>query len=458
MPSEPLWAGRSSKPPAPEAHALGRSLRFDVRLAAYDVEASVAHAGALRDAGIVTADEANRLSAALNEVGDAIADGSFVFDDADEDIHSAIERGVTDRLGDLGAKLHAGRSRNDLVATDVRLWMRATGRRITGLTAMLVRTLIARARENARTVMPGSTHTRPAQPVTLGHHLLAHSWALMRDLQRFDELDARSNVSPLGAGALATSTLGLDPSATAERLGFASAFRNSLDAVSDRDAVQEFLAVTSILATHLSRLGADIARLTDPAIGWAQLDDGYTTGSSMMPQKANPDTAELVRAKAARIGADFTTLMSVLIGLPLGYHRDLQEDKEPLFDAAGTLELTLPAMIGAIETIRFDVEAMRAACEDDGLYATDIAEALVGEGVPFREAHRRTGELLRSLGDRRLKDLSKEEWHSFGLSEGADLLDPERSVAARSGPGGPSPGSVEEQAAAIERSLTERRS
>ena len=172
----------------------------------------------------------------------------------------------------------------------------------------------------------------------------------------------------------------------------------------------------------------------------------------------DPDTAELVRAKAARIGADFTTLMSVLIGLPLGYHRDLQEDKEPLFDAAGTLELTLPAMIGAIETIRFDVEAMRAACEDDGLYATDIAEALVGEGVPFREAHRRTGELLRSLGDRRLKDLSKEEWHSFGLSEGADLLDPERSVAARSGPGGPSPGSVEEQAAAIERSLTERRS
>jgi argininosuccinate lyase len=454
--SEPLWSGRFSKPPAPEAHALGRSLQFDVRLAPHDVEASIAHAQALIDAGIITNEEAADLIVALREVGEAIADGSFAFDEADEDIHSAIERGVTDRLGALGAKLHAGRSRNDLVATDVRLWMRATGRRITGLTAMLIRTLVARARENPRTVMPGSTHSRPAQTVTLGHHLLAHAWALERDLGRFDDWATRSDRSPLGAGAIATSTLALDPRATAERLGFASVFANSIDAISDRDAVQEFLAASAILATHLSRLAADIARFTDPSLGWAELDEGYSTGSSMMPQKANPDTAELVRAKAGRIAGDFTGLTAVLMGLPLGYHRDLQEDKEPLFDAADTLELELPAMIGAVETIRFDAEAMRAACDEDGLYATDIAEALVATGVPFREAHRRTGELLRSLGDCRLRDLSKEEWHSFGLPEGAEVLDPERSVASRSGSRGPSPGSCEDQAASIERALAER--
>ncbi len=455
---EPLWAGRFTSAPAPEAHALGRSVHFDVRLASHDVDASIAHAHSLEDAGLLTSDEAAALAGALTDVGRLIAEGEFPFDQADEDVHSAIERGVTDRLGDVGARLHAGRSRNDMVVTDLRLWLLASSRRIEGLTTMLVRTLLARAREHVETVMPGTTHARPAQPVTLGHHLLAHAWALLRDLERFDQWAVRTSTSPLGAGALATSTLGLDPGAAATRLGFRRSFDNSIDAVSDRDFVQEFLADASICATHLSRLAADLARWTDPALGWAQLDEAYTTGSSIMPQKRNPDTAELARAKAARIAAGFVALTSVLQGLPLGYHRDLQEDKEPAFDAADTLELVLPALLGAVDTLRFDAATMRAAAADEGLYATDLAEALVRQSVPFREAHRRTGQLLRHLAarSRTLRGLTLAEWEAFGVVEGDALLDPDLSVAARTMPGGPSPDSVRRQADAIDMALAAR--
>jgi argininosuccinate lyase len=449
--AEPLWAGRFTSAPAPEAHALGRSVHYDVRLAADDVDVSIAHAQGLHDVGLLTSEDAAALTEALADAGRQIADGAFVFDPADEDVHSAIERAVTDRLGDAGARLHAGRSRNDLVATDLRLWLLAAGRRIDGLTTMLVRTLVARAVEHAETVMPGTTHTRAAQTVTLGHHLLAHAWALLRDLERFDQWALRTSVSPLGAGALATSTLGLDPAAAAARLGFGRAFDNSIDAVSDRDFVQEFLADAAICATHLSRLAADLARWTDPAMGWAELDEAYTTGSSIMPQKRNPDTAELARAKAARIAAGFAALTSVLHGLPLGYHRDLQEDKEPAFDAADTLELVLPALVGAIDTVRFDAAVMRAAASEEGLYATDLAEALVRQGVPFREAHRRTGELLKQLSatSRSMRDLTADEWDSFGVAGGVSLLDPDSSVRARGGVGGPSPASVVDQSDAI---------
>ena len=450
-----LWAGRFSKPPAPQARALGRSLAFDVRLASQDVEAGIAHVRALQDAGLVSAAEASDLEEALAAVGHEIAEGRFTFDDRDEDIHSAIERAVTERLGGVGAKLHAGRSRNDLVVTDLRLWLLAAERRMHEDASLLARALASRAREHAATVMPGTTHARPAQPVTLGHHLLAHAWALARDLERLEQWATRTATSPLGAGALGTSTLGLDPDMTATRLGFRRAFDNSIDAVSDRDFVQEFLAVATILATHASRLAADLARWSDPALGWAELDEGFSTGSSMMPQKRNPDTAELARGKAARVGASFAALAALLQGLPLGYHRDLQEDKEPAFDAADTLELVLPALTGAIETIGFDAGAMRAACAHGDLYATDLTEALVRDGVPFREAHRRTGELLKGLAeeDRRVEDLSVAEWEAFGVPDGGALLDADASVAARSGSGGPSPDSVRAQAAALERLL-----
>jgi argininosuccinate lyase len=455
---EHLWSGRFSKSPAPEARALGRSIGFDVRLAAQDVDASVAHVRALVDAGLLTEEDASALEDALAAIGHEIAEDRFAFDDADEDIHSAIERALTERLGDLGARLHAGRSRNDLVVTDLRLWLLAAGRRIDGLLVLLLRTLVRGAREHAGSVMPGTTHLRPAQPVTLGHHLLAHAWGLLRDVERFDQWSNRSSTSALGAGALATSTLGLDPDMTAARLGFHRAFANSIDAVSDRDFVQEFLADAAICATHLSRLAGDLARFTDPALGWAELDEGYTTGSSMMPQKRNPDTAELARAKAARIAAGFVGLTSVLQGLPLGYQRDLQEDKEPAFDAADTLEATLSALVGALDTVRFDVDAMRAAAEADELFATDVAEALVAAGVPFRAAHRRTGELLKRLEaeGRSLRDLKDDEWEAFGLPDGGALLDPVAAVEARDVGGGPSPASVEAQAVAIERALAAR--
>jgi argininosuccinate lyase len=447
-----LWSGRFSTPPAPEAQALGHSLDVDRALVGEDVRAGTAHVEALRDAGLLNDDDARRLTDALAQVRDAILAGTFAFDPTDEDIHSAVERGVTDLLGDAGAKLHAGRSRNDLVATDVRLHLLALATTAAEDIRAVARVLIARAGEHIDDPMPGSTHVRPAQPITVGHHLCAHAWALARDLDRFADWRRRASVSPLGAGALATSTLGIDPVATAARLGFDRSFDNSVDAVSDRDVLQEAVAVASICATHLSRLAADLLRWTDPALGWAELDEAFSTGSSMMPQKRNPDTAELARGKAARIAGDFVTLAAMLQGLPLGYQRDLQEDKEPAFDALETVGVVARALAGAVHTLRIDVVAMRAACADPGLYATDVAEALVKGGVPFRDAHRRTGELLRSLADeeRTLADLDADGWNTFGVPEGAGLLDPDRSIAARTAPGGPSHGSVEAQLAALD--------
>jgi argininosuccinate lyase len=455
---EPLWGGRFDRAPAPEAVALSRSLSVDVRLAPQDVESSVAHVRALEDAGLLSTDEAAALEKALMGVGEEITAGRFAFHPADEDVHSAIERGVTERLGEVGAKLHAGRSRNDLVVTDLRLWLLAAARRIDDGIERLTRALIASARAHADTVMPGTTHGRAAQPVTLGHHLLAHAWAFLRDLDRLDQWAARASVSSLGAGALATSTLGLDPEATAGRLGLDRAFANSIDAVSDRDFVQEFVADAAILGTHLSRLAADLLRWTDESIGWASMDEAYASGSSMMPQKRNPDVAELARAKAGRLAGDFVALTSVLAGLPLGYHRDLQEDKGPAFDAADTLEATLAALAGCVETLGFDVAAMRRASEAEGLYATDLAEELVRAGVPFRQAHRQVGELLKRLDaeGRLLRGTEADEWRALGLPEGEALLDPDRSVRARSMPGGPSPASVLDQVQAIEATLASR--
>jgi argininosuccinate lyase len=457
-PGRPLWSGRFSKQPALEAAVLGRSLSFDVRLAPQDVKVSIAHVLGLRDAGLIAAEEAEALERALLEVGEEIAAGRFAFDAADEDVHSAIERGVTERLGEVGAKLHAGRSRNDLVVTDLRLWLLDAWGRVEAGVVRVIRALVRHAREHAETVMPGTTHGRAAQPVTLGHHLLAHAWALVRDLDRFRGWAGRASVSALGAGALATSTLGLDPTAAARRLGFADRFANSIDAVSDRDFAQEFLADAAILGTHLSRLAADLLRWSDEALGWVEIDEAYATGSSMMPHKRNPDVPELVRAKAGRLAGHLVALSSTLHGLPLGYHRDLQEDKEPLFDCVDTLQAVLPALAGCVETASFRLEPMRRAARDSGLYATDLAEALVVAGVPFREAHRRVGELVARLETegRSLADLGGPEWAELDLPEGPALLDPDRAVRARGVPGGPSPESVRGQIEALERRLAAR--
>jgi argininosuccinate lyase len=452
---ERLWSGRFRAAPAGEAEALTRSLAFDVALAPHDVDAGVAHVRALEDAGLVTAAEASALEKALREVGARIGAGTFAFADADEDVHSAVERGVTELLGETGARLHAGRSRNDLVAADLRLWLLDAADALDAGVVRLARALVAHAREHAAAPMPGSTHGRPAQVLTLGHHLLAHGWALVRDRARLADWRRRAATSPLGAAALAGSTLGLDAEAAARRLGFDAQFENSIDAVSDRDAVQELVAAAAILATHLSRLAADLARWSDPALGWARIDDAYATGSSIMPNKRNPDVAELVRAKPGRIAGAFVALTTMLAGLPLGYHRDLQEDKEPAFDAVRSLLASLAALAGCVETIAFDVAAMRSAARAPDLFATDVAEALVRSGVAFREAHRRVGELLAALDeqDRSLGDLTAVEWAALGLPAGAALLDPEASVSARAGRGGPSPSSVLEQARAIEATL-----
>ena len=456
--SAPLWYGRFSEPPAPEAHVLTSSLRFDVRLAGQDVESSVAHVRTLEEAGLLDAGDADALEKAIREVGDQIAAGTFAFDPSDEDVHSAIERGVTARLGDLGARLHAGRSRNDLVVTDLRRWLLSAACDVDAGLVRMIAALVAHARAHAATPLAGTTHARPAQVVTLGHHLLAHAWALVRDRERLSGWAARTDVSALGAGALATSTLGLDPAATARRLGFGRAFDNSIDAVSDRDFAQEFLAVATISATHLSRLAADIARWSDPALGWATVAQAYATGSSMMPNKRNPDVVELVRAKPGGILGDLVALTTVLSGMPLGYHRDLQEDKEPLFDAADTLVASLGALAGCVETLTFDPAAMRTAASDPDLFATDLAEALVRVGTPFRDAHRRLGALLRDLeaSGRTLSDLTAQEWAAFGVPDGASLLDPDVSVAARSSRGGPAPDSVHAQADAIDRLVRDR--
>lgn len=460
-----LWAGRFSKPAASEAHALGRSLQFDLELIGEDIEASAAHVEALSVAGLLTPDEAAKLVVALEAVPDLIVKAAEEADDVNdlfpeiEDVHMLVEHMVTEQLGDLGAKLHAGRSRNDLVVTDFRLWCLHEASDVVDGVELLLATLVERAREGATWVMPGLTHNRPAQVVTLGFHLMAHAFAFTRDLERFDGWFERTSVSPLGAGALATSTLGLDPAATAERLHFERAFDNALDATADRDFALEFLSVSTILGIHLSRLAADLARWSEPAVGYVEMDEAYSTGSSMMPQKRNPDVAELSRGKAGRLVGDLVSLATMLTGLPLGYHRDLQEDKEPAFDAAQTLKLVLPALSGCLATARFQPEAMRLDCAAPDLYATDVAEALVLQGVPFRDAHRRTGQLLKSLAEtgHSLRDMTPSEWETFGVPQGGAKLDPDASVAARDTAGGPAPGRVAEQIAAIDAVLAARR-
>ena len=448
---KPLWAGRFSKPPAPETYALTLSVQFDRRLAVQDVVASIAHVQGLEQAGLLSPGDAASLIEALRDVGNEIEAGAYHFAPTDEDVHMAVERGVTERLGELGARLHAGRSRNDLVVTDLRLWLLESVAALRALLTDLIKALADRAEETADHVVPGFTHNRPAQVVTMGFNLMGHAFALERDIERFEDWTDRASVSPLGAGALATSTLGLDPSATADRLGFEREFENALDAVSDRDFVLEFVSAAAMCGMHVSRLAADLARWSEPSLAWVELDEAYSTGSSMMPQKRNPDVLELARGKTGRLFGDVVALSTLLAGLPLGYHRDLQEDKEPAFDAADTLLAALPAVTGVVRTARFDAAEMRLAAMAEDLYATDLAEALVSDGVPFRDAHRRTGELLKDLAEsgRGLRDLSDDEWTAFGLAGGAALLDPDRSVRARSIPGGPAPDSVRAQADAL---------
>jgi len=437
-----LWHGRFEAGPSDELLAFTVSLGYDRRLAGDDLAGSRAHVRGLARAGIVTDEEAGIVLAALDRVEDELRSGEFAFERSDEDIHTAIERRVTALAGPPGAKLHTGRSRNDQVATDLRLWARRELGVVASRVLGLQRTLLERARDAGPAYLPGYTHLQRAQPVLLAHHLLAHGWALSRDVDRLVDCRHRLDVSPLGAGALAGSSLPLDPDFTAAELGFAGRFENSLDAVSDRDFVAESLFALSLVAIHLSRMGEEIILWASDEFGFARLDDAYSTGSSMMPQKKNPDIAELARGRSGRVIGHLTGLLATLKGLPLSYNRDLQEDKEPLFDAADQVGRALSAMTGLYATLAFDVERMQAAADSPYAAATDLAELLVERGVPFRDAHALVGALVRDSLERHVPLAELVAAHPSLGADGAALLEPGRAVTRRTTPGGAGPDAV----------------
>ena len=442
-----LWQGRMGDRPADDLMAFTSSLAFDVRLAADDVAGSKAHVRGLVRAGLVTEDEAGTLLVALDRVARELAEGLFQFAPSDEDIHTAVERRVTELAGDAGAKLHSGRSRNDQVATDLRLWTKRAladvARRAVGLQEALLDR--AREAEDLGTRLPGYTHLQRAQPVLLAHHLLAHGWALARDVDRLLDARRRLDVSPLGAGALAGSSLPIDPDATAAELGFAARFENSLDAVSDRDFVAESLFALSLLAVHLSRLGEEVVLWSSAEFGFLRLADAWATGSSMLPQKKNPDVAELARAKAGRLIGHLAGLLATLKGLPLAYNRDLQEDKEPLFDGVDQMGWALVALAGLLSTATFNGERMGAAADTADSAAIDLAEWMVARGVPFRHAHASVAALVRDAVERHVPLDELVAAHPDLGPDALHLLEPGTAVDRRTSPGGAGPGPVAEQ-------------
>ena len=412
------------------------SLASDRRLAPDDVRGSVAHVRGLGRAGILSSDEVAVLLAALDEVASELADDRFVFEESDEDVHTAIERRLTEIAGDVGAKVHTGRSRNDQVATALRLHLRRRLVAIGDELASLVDALVQRAADAGDHYAPGYTHLQRAQPVLVAHQLLAHAWSLLRDLDRLCDAHRRVDVSPLGAGALGGSSLPLDPDGVARELLFSARFSNSIDAVADRDFVAEVLFVLALAGVHASRLGEEIVLYSSEEFGFYRLDDAWATGSSMLPQKKNPDVAELARGKSGRLIGHLTGLLTTLKGLPLAYNRDLQEDKEPLFDALDQIDRLLPALSGLIGSLSFDFERMEAAADVPTLVAIDLAEFLVARGVPFREAHGVVGALVRRslAGEGALSELAVAD-PRLGQACAALFL-PGSSVKRRQSPGG----------------------
>ena len=450
-----LWGGRFAGGPADALAALSRSTHFDWVLAPYDIAASKAHARVLHRAGLLTDEQRDGLLAGLDSLGSDIADGSFTPLVTDEDVHGALERGLIDRVGaDLGGRLRAGRSRNDQVATLLRMWLRDAMHRVADGVLGVVEALVAQADAHPEAVMPGKTHLQAAQPVLLAHHLLAHAHPLLRDVDRIVDLDDRLAVSPYGSGALAGSSLGLDPDAIAADLGFTAAAENSIDATAARDFAAEAAFVLAMIGVDLSRLAEDVILWSTTEFGYVTLDDAWSTGSSIMPQKKNPDIAELARGKSGRLIGNLAGLLATLKAQPLAYNRDLQEDKEPVFDSVAQLELLLPAMAGLVATLRFDTDRMAALAPAGYTLATDIAEWLVRQGVPFRMAHEAAGAAVRVAEARGvgLEELSDDEL--AGISEALtpdvrEVLTVTGSVAARDARGGTAPVQVANQRAAV---------
>ena len=446
-----LWGGRFAGGPSPELAELSRSTQFDWILAPYDIAGSHAHATALEAAGYLEADEAARMHAGLDALAARIADGTLLPQPADEDVHGALEAALIAEVGaDLGGRLRAGRSRNDQIATLVRMYLIDHARIIAREVLGLVDALVAQAQAHDSAILPGRTHLQHAQPVLLAHHLQAHAWPLVRDLERLVDWRARAGVSPYGGGALAGSTLGLDPALVARELGLDRPAENSLDGTASRDVVAEFAFITAMIGINLSRISEEIILWNTREFGFVTLDDGYSTGSSIMPQKKNPDIAELARGKSGRLIGNLSGLMATLKGLPLAYNRDLQEDKEPVFDSVRTLEVVLPALTGMVATLRFDTARMAELAPQGFSLATDVAEWLVKNRVPFRDAHEISGSLVRACEQR---GIGLEDADDALLAEVSPHLTPavrevltiEGSVASRDGVGGTAPVRVAEQ-------------
>ncbi|MDI1462252.1 argininosuccinate lyase [Catellatospora sp. KI3] len=453
-----LWGGRFADGPAEALARLSVSVHFDWRLAPYDIAGSRAHARVLAAAGLLDPDELGQMLAALDDLDAAVTTGAFRPTVEDEDVHTALERGLLERLGTLGGKLRAGRSRNDQVATDLRLYLRDHARGLAGAVTELAEALTDQAARHVDTPAPGMTHVQHAQPVTFGHWLLAHVHPLLRDLERLRDWDHRAAVSPLGAGALAGSGLPLDPVAVSKELGFRTSFANSMDAVSDRDFVAEFLFATALLGVHLSRLGEEVVLWTSYEFGWVELDDAFATGSSIMPQKKNADIAELARGKAGRLIGGLVNVLTMLKGLPLTYDRDMQEDKEPVFDALDTLSLVLPALTGMIATMTVRTDRLAASAPVGFSLATEVADWLVRRHVPFRDAHEITGRLVALCA---VRGCELHEVSDADLAAVSEHLDPSvrdvltvtSALAARTTPGSTGPGPVADQLAAVQDQL-----
>jgi argininosuccinate lyase len=407
-----LWGGRFAQGPEDSVFALSRSVHFDWRLAPYDLRSSMAHLAILNKSGLVATKDAEAILKALKELTKEVAAGSFVAIDSDEDVHSALERGLIEKLGAVGGSLRAGRSRNDQVTTDLRLFSIDHMLEIATLLSHLQIAILEKASEYVNDPSPGFTHIQHAQPVSFGHELAKHAHAFARDLDRINDWLSRTSVSSLGAGALAGSSLPLEPAFTAKNLGFESTFANSIDAVSDRDYVAEALFICAMIGNHLSRIGEEWTLWSSQEFAWAKVADAYSTGSSIMPQKKNPDMAELARGKSGRLVGNLMSVLTMLKGLPFAYNRDLQEDKEPLFDSFDTLMLVLPAVTGMIATTDFDREKMALAAPTGFSLATEIADYLAKKNVPFAQAHESAGKCvaLCEATDRQLHQLSDDEF------------------------------------------------
>jgi len=444
-----LWGGRFDEPTDADLRRLNDSIGYDRRFYAEDIAGSIAYAKAIAAAGVLTTEERDQIITGLEQVKSEFDENRFAFAPGDEDIHTAVERRLTELIGAVGGKLHTGRSRNDQVATDFRLWVMGAVDQLDDQLCALQTVLVAQAEDHIHTVMPGYTHFQPAQPITVAYWLLSFFWMVTRDRERLSDAKGRTSIMPLGSGALAGNPLNIDRETLKDNLGFTSYSQNGLDAVSDRDFVAEVLFTGTMIGLHLSRLAEDIITYSNPALGFVSLDDRYSTGSSLMPQKRNADPMELARGKSGRLLGNLTGLLSVLKGLPSGYNKDLQEDKEAIFDTVDTLNQLLPVVTAVIKTLKINSGAMRAALTEE-LLATDVADYLVAKGVPFREAHHIVGQMVKyadenqiNLSDISLDDLQQISAHF--AEDVYDVFDFERSVAQRSADGGTAPVAVQRQ-------------